>query len=212
MPDRANIGAVLRETTPWRSGDERRDSALDEARQRLEARSSKLLDSLRDQGIEPSAISAGSISVQRESRSNDNGAADATPVSERLVIERRFDIELSELSRLPTTLDALFATGVDSLEGIRYDVGDREKFEDRALRQALERARQKAQLIADTLSTGLGEVVRVEEVGAPVMRPMMVSAMRSQAAGSSADYSPGTISVEATVSASWTLDGAEVTP
>lgn len=199
-PDRATLSAILRESTPWRQNAQA-DASTSERRQRLEARSSELLSMLERMGIPRERIDAGSLSVQGEREALPEGSG----YRERLTVERAVDIELHDLTRLPEVLDALFEANVDRLTGIRYDVSDRERFEDRALTLALERAQAKAQLMASRLGVELVDVQRVEETRAPVLRPMMMAATRSDGA----DYSPGSISVEAGVSISWTLKDGE---
>lgn len=202
-PDRATLSATLRESTPWQQNAQG-DASLGERREQLEARSSELLSMLEALGISRDQLDAGRLSVQSEREA----LADSNGYRERLTIARPVDIELRDLTRLPEVLDALFKADIDRLDDIRYDVSDRERFEDQALSEALERAEAKAQLMAESLGVTLASVQRIEETRAPVLRPMMMAAARSN--GANADYSPGPISVEAGVSVSWTLDDEEM--
>ncbi|GHC18638.1 hypothetical protein GCM10010082_07570 [Kushneria pakistanensis] len=205
-PDRATLNAVLTEATPLvEMGTERDGDTTIKAREQLEKRSTALIKALRKLGIDNDHLHAGNLSVRNEQQlqQHDQNA----PLLERMVIERNLDIDISDLTTLPDVIDALFANGIDRLAGIRYDVKDRESVENQALRQALARARQKAELMAETLSVPLGDVTRIQETQSPVFRPMMMAAARSEQADS-ATYAPGTISVDAGVMVNWSLEAS----
>ncbi|RKQ97252.1 hypothetical protein C7446_2677 [Kushneria sinocarnis] len=207
-PDRATLTATLWEKTPPRAaGDSDQGEALQQARQRLEQRTSRLLESLGQAGVSDDRLRAGSVSVQterlgeRQSGDDDNGEQRM-----RLSVERPITIDVQDLARIPGVVDALFAARVDRLDGISYDVADRDSVEDRALQQALERARAKARLMARTLGTQTGRVLSIEETRSPMFKPMMARAVSAESGGSNASYNPGTISVEAGVVVDWALD------
>ncbi len=79
--------------------------------------------------------------------------------------------------------------------------------DDHALKQALQRARHKAEMMADTLDVDLGDVVNIEETTAPRYQPqMMMRAAEADSSGSSAEYRSGEISIDAGVSVIWEID------
>ncbi|ART61911.1 SIMPL domain-containing protein [Kushneria marisflavi] len=204
LPDRATLNAVLVEATPLvEMGSKRDGDDTTEARKKLEKRSTALIKALNRMGVDSDHLHAGNLSVYNEQQLQGNDQA--APLKERVVIERNLDIDINDLSALPGIIDALFANGIDRLEGIRYDVSDREAVEDKALEQALARAHQKAELMASALSVTLGDVERIQETRSPVLRPMMMASARTEQADS-ATYTPGTISVDAGVLVNWSLD------
>ncbi|WP_456270038.1 SIMPL domain-containing protein [Kushneria sp. AK178] len=206
LPDRATLNAVLVEATPFaETGEARDDEATARARDRLEKRSTRLISALRDLGIDDDRLHAGHLSVRNEQQSQERDQQ--APPRERVVIERNLDIDINDLTSLPDIIDALFANGIDRLTGIRYDVSDRERVEDRALQKALARAHQKAELMTQALSVSLGSVERIQETRSPVFRPVMMATARSKQTDS-ATYTPGTISVDAGVLVNWSLDSA----
>ena len=209
-PDEATLSARLWEKTPAVAQEE--DSgdhgqALGDARTRLEERAAELVRTLEEAGLERDAISAGSLSVQQEMLHRPGTDNEAPTVMVRTRLERPVTLSISDLDSLPTILDALTDAGVNSLDGVSYDLADRDAASDQALTQALQRARQKAELMAETLGVELGEVVSISETNAPVFQPRMM-AMRADAAmesGGGAEYRPGAITIDAGVNVRWSL-------
>ena len=208
VPNRATLSARLWERTPAvaRRDAENAPEALRNARDRLEARAAQLIQALEAAGVARDAIRAGSLVVQPERVAQPRrGEREKEPLV-RTRLERPLEVEVAELDRLPTLLDALTAAGVDALDGVTYDLADRDAATDEALVKALEKARHKAQLMADTLDVRLGEVISVSENRSPVFQPRM-AAMSADARESApaVEYRPGTLDIEAGVSVSWSL-------
>ncbi|MBR2513117.1 MAG: SIMPL domain-containing protein [Halomonas sp.] len=208
-PDKATLNARLWENTPAVSSLEETDSdALSEARERLEKRASQLIETMEAIGIEQRAINAGSLNVYPDRVAgprNENGEHDTLT---RTRLERPFSVELTELDQLGEVFDALIGAGVNALDGVQFDLQDRDAATDEALTKALEKARHKAELMASTLDTELGHVQRIEETQSPVFQPRMM-AMRAESdamgSGSASDYRPGTIRIDAEVNVQWLL-------
>lgn len=211
IPDKATLSARLWERTPaiaQRDDAETNPEALAEARQRLEERASQLIDRIEDAGLSRDAIQAGSLRVQPETLHEPSGKDGEPSVMTRTRIERPFKLDISQIDQLPTLLDALTDAGVNSLDGVTYDLKDRETASDETLKMALQRAHQKAALMSDTLNVNLGAVHSISEQQAPNFQPRMM-AMASDAresSGSNVAYRPGTITLEATVNVSWEID------
>lgn len=208
-PDMATLNARLWERTPSIAQDSSKQAdpkVLSEARDKLEARTGELIRQLESQGIDSAAISAGSLSVRPDyiQKPGDNGNPGETLV--RTQLERPISLRIDDLSRLPAILDALTQAGVDALDGVTYDLKDRDAATDKALSQALDKARHKARLMAKTLDIQLGQVIQVEETGAPRYSPQMML-MRSDAMESKAapEYRPGEITLEASVRVAWSI-------
>lgn len=208
-PDKATLNARLWENTPAVSSLEETDSdALSEARERLENRASQLIEAMEAIGIEQRAINAGSLNVYLDRVAgprNEDGEHDTLT---RTRLERPFSVELTELDQLGEVFDALISAGVNALDGVQFDLQDRDAATDEALSKALEKARHKAELMASTLDTELSHVQRIEETQSPIFQPRMM-AMRAESdamgSGSASDYRPGTIRIDAEVNVQWLL-------
>ncbi|MFG6668040.1 SIMPL domain-containing protein [Halomonas sp. HNIBRBA4712] len=212
-PDKASLSARLWENTPAVSSlDDSEQGALREARQRLEERSRQLIEAMEAAGVDERAISAGSLNVYQEQMNQPQGQGGEQEMMVRTRVERPFNVELTDIDRLNDVLDALVEAGVNALDGVQFDLQDREAAADEALVMALEKAQRKAELMAQTLGTELGEVQHIAETQAPVFQPRMM-AMRAAESGSassdeaSAEYRPGIIRIDAGVNVEWALDG-----
>lgn len=210
-PDKASLSARLWERTPAiAAGDDQHSDpdALREARERLETRTGELIRTLEAAGLDRDAINAGSLNVRPEHLRPRQGDNDGETMV-RTQLERPITLNLDDLEQLPTILDALTEAGVNALDGVQYDLHDRDAATDQALTQALEKARHKAQLIADTMEVELGRVVSIGETQPPIFMPRMMAMsadamVESQRGG--AEYRPGTITIEAGINVSWELE------
>ncbi|RBI65653.1 SIMPL domain-containing protein [Vreelandella sulfidaeris] len=215
-PDKATLNARLWENTPALSTMEESDSsALSEARERLETRASELIEEMEATGLERNAINAGSLNVYPEHIQGPRNEDGEHETLQRTRLERPITVELTELDQLSNVLDALIAAGVNSLDGVQFDLQDRDAATDEALVKALEKAQHKANLMADSLDAELGHVQRIEETQSPIFQPRMMS-MRAESdaagasqSGVSSDYNPGTIRIDAGVSVEWALKGTD---
>lgn len=213
-PDKATLNARLWENTPALSTLEESDSsALSDARERLETRASELIEQMEATGLERNAINAGSLNVYPEHIQGPRNEDGEHETLQRTRLERPITVELTDLERLSEVLDALIAAGVNALDGVQFDLQDRDAATDEALVKALEKAQHKANLMADTLDAELGHVQRIEETQTAIFQPrMMAMRAESDAAGASqasaaSEYRPGTLRIDAGVSVEWVLTG-----
>ena len=86
-----------------------------------------------------------------------------------------------------------------SIAGMRFDVKDREIVERDALRQAVRNAMARAEAMASGAGRALGAIVRIEELGGPVVTPMPYQMMRADAAAPATPVTPGQIDIRARV-------------
>ncbi|OJA05021.1 SIMPL domain-containing protein [Halomonas sp. QHL1] len=215
-PDKATLNARLWENTPALSTLEESDSsALSDARERLETRASELIEQMETTGLERNAINAGSLNVYPEHIQGPRNEDGEHETLQRTRLERPITVELTDLDQLSEVLDALIAAGVNALDGVQFDLQDRDAATDEALVKALEKAQHKANLMADSLDAELGHVQRIEETQSPIFQPRMMS-MRAESdaagasqSGAASDYSPGTIRIDAGVSVEWALKGPD---
>ncbi|GAB2710274.1 SIMPL domain-containing protein [Halomonas garicola] len=220
-PDRATVRARLWEDTPAVNlADEQQrqqhQKARREARDALEKRAASLIDALEDDtGIERDAISAGSLGVHpRRDETPGSGQDDDRQPLTRTRLERPITVQLDDLDRLEDVLGTLMAADVNRLDGVTFDLKDRQGATDRALTQALEKARRKAGLMAESLDVELGRVQRVEETRSPGFSPRMMSISadsrgNTEASAPATEYRPGTIDVEAGVNVEWALEDSD---
>ncbi|MFQ3790397.1 SIMPL domain-containing protein [Halomonas sp. A29] len=207
VPDRATLSARLWERTPAIAPhDEDTDpDALRQARDRLEERAAALIRELEEAGVERDDINAGSLSVQPEYVPAPRRSDSDHEMLMRTRLDRPFQVRVDDLERLPRLLDALTAAGVNAMDGISYDLADRDAATDEALVKALEKARHKAELMARAMGVSLGAVTNISETRSPIYAPRMMAMSADARESGQAEYRPGTIVIEAGVSVSWEI-------
>lgn len=89
-------------------------------------------------------------------------------------------IKVRQVSKLGPVLDAVVGAGSNRIHGIEFSVDDRDKLMDDARRDAIRRARAKAELFAEAADVSLGDVItiREEDFARPMPQPqyMMMEA------------------------------------
>jgi len=132
------------------------------------------------------------------------------------VAVRRVRVELSDIDNLPELIARVVNEGANRLEGVNYDLKDRSAVESEALRNAAEKARSKAELLASTLGVSLGPVQQIDEQEFSSVQPrpnIRLEAMsmqaRDQGGGEPDAFAAGRITVEARVQVTFLLrDGS----
>lgn len=210
-PDMATIHATLREQTPAVPADTQSStdaSVLGQSRGQLEDRVGNLIRSIEKAGIAEKDISAGSLNISPETFTQ---GGDSDHQGQRMVrtrLQRPVTLTVHDLDKVPQIIDALTQAGVDNLSGVDYSLENPDEASDKALQQALERAKAKAELMVGSLGAKLSKVNKVEEVSnSPVGPRVMMARAASPASSKSApEYRKGQISRKASVDVTWSVD------
>ena len=190
-PDQATVrfGVVTRAEDP------------EEARRLNAAAASEAMNAVRALGVEERKMRLETLRLQpareynTQTRRWDNIGFEAT---------RQIVVELDDLEQLPTLVAEIVQKGVNRLDGIAYELKDRAKARNEALRKALGDARGKAELMASTLGEELDRVLTIGEQSFNFPRPMVRMAQAEMALSKDAApepeaYAAGEIEVRAVV-------------
>ena len=124
---------------------------------------------------------------------------------------RQVVVELDSLDVLPQLVADVVQEGANRLDGINYELSDRSQYRNEALRKAAQAAREKAQLLAETLGAQLGPVHTINEENFDFVQPTprataMGMAKADEAAQAEPEaYAAGEIEVSARVRVVFTL-------
>lgn len=119
-------------------------------------------------------------------------------------------VQVDSLSLVPTLVARVVQEGANRLDGLTYELADRDSVRDAALEEAVRAARAKARLLAGAVEAELGPVWSITEQSFDVPRPMMRMEMAEAGDAAAAEpdaYAPGRVEVRATVSVVWELRG-----
>ncbi len=119
---------------------------------------------------------------------------------------RQVVVEIHDLDKLPTLIAEIVQEGANRLESVGYELRDRDTVRNEAIRDAVVKARAKAQLIATTLGEDLGEIRQISEQSydfpMPVLRMESMQAIGKDAAAPEPEaYAAGELEVRVTVHA-----------
>ena len=116
-----------------------------------------------------------------------------------------------DLTRVGSLLDVALKAGANRVDGVTFGLSKPETVRDAALRDAVERARQSAQVLATALGVKLGAVLDASTITEPVrVFPMARMAMATQAdsAEASTPIQPQEQTVEASVTLIFAIDAS----
>ncbi len=115
-------------------------------------------------------------------------------------------VKVRDLDKLGEVMEAATAAGANTASGLWFDVEDREAAYNQALVKAIENAKLRAQTLAGSAGTTLGDVVSVTENGSyrPWPYPIYYDKVTYGAAGS-VPVSSGSMEVSASVNITFTL-------
>ncbi|ACY48344.1 SIMPL domain-containing protein [Rhodothermus marinus] len=118
-------------------------------------------------------------------------------------VQRVLRVELDDLDRLPEVVARVVQQGANRLQGIQYDVSNREAVRLAALQAAVRNAREKARQMLAELNREVGDPIRITEQALEFPRPLWradVAALRTaEAAPEPEAYAAGEIEVRARV-------------
>ena len=102
------------------------------------------------------------------------------------------NVTVRDIAKLGRILDALVATGANQVNGPSFDIDDKEPAYDQARRDALDKARRRAEMYAASLGLRVRRIVSIDDSGAMGgPRPGPVFAMAKMERDAATPISPG---------------------
>lgn len=170
--------------------------------------SSTAMNAVRELGIEDRYIRLETLQLQPH-REYDEDL--------RRYVEKGFEasrhvvVEVHDLDMLPTLITRIVQQGANRLNHVAYELQNRDQARNDALREAALNAREKAELIVETLGLQLGELRQVNEQSFDFPRPFLrmesMQAMSRDAAAPEPDaYAAGELEVRATLNVTFEVE------
>jgi len=122
---------------------------------------SEVRDALKEKDIDSKDIQTTNFSVHPRYQHFDDGKPSVIS-GYRVVNSVR--ITVRDIGRLGEVLDKVVGLGSNQVGGISFSVSEPESLMDKARVQAIETARERAELYAQAAGTAVGEVLKIEEV------------------------------------------------
>lgn len=180
----------------------------EQARARNAEASAAAMNRVRGLGIEDRHLRLETLRLQPQRRYNPE-----TRTYDEVGFEavRELSVTVNDLDVLPQLIAEIVQAGANRLSGVDYQLSDRDKVTQDALRLAAENARLKAELLAETLGATVGFVMQIQEGGVFVPTPkfrMDVQEMaiaRDASAPEPEAYASGQIEVTANVTVTFAI-------
>ena len=155
-------------------------------------------------GIKESKVRTAGLTIQPEYRWDQK---QEQQVFIGYFVQRQLEVELNDLDKLGELIEGAVNVGVNEVSPPELDNSQRRELARQALAAAATDARSNAQRIADTLGVKLGALRNIDAHSSQPRPPgpmMRMSAMSAEAdGGAAASYTPGEISLDAQVNASF---------
>ncbi len=197
-PDRATV----------RFGIVSRAETAEAARRQNAAAAKTAMNAVRDLGVAEEKIRMESLRLQPR---REYDPQTQTREERGYEASRQVVVELDTLAQLPRLVTRVVQRGANRLEGIDYGLQDRTAARNDALRQAAQSARDKAQLLAESLGAALGPVRQIDEQSfgyqspSPRVEMQLAKSAAEDAAPEPDAYAAGEIEVNATVQVTFSL-------
>ncbi|MGD8417359.1 MAG: SIMPL domain-containing protein [Pseudomonadales bacterium] len=145
-------------------------------------------------------VTATAVSITPRYQRRDNEV-----VVDGLIATRTIEVTLRDLDRFGALLDGALDLGINNLSPLRPDTSKRTELEEQALTLAMDDARREAERVAAGFGVTLGAVSDVQvDMHSPRPMEMKVRTAAFADAGG-AEYSTGVISIERTLSATFSI-------
>ena len=155
----------------------------------------KVMAAIRSAGIAERDIQTSGVNLNPDYRYEENKAPEITGYQASNTVS----LKVRDLSKLGKVLDALVASGANQVNGPSFEVDQPEAAYDEARKAALEKARARATMYADSLGLKVRRIVSISEGAGfrpPMPMPMMAMAGRGKAEADTA-ISPGETTLSA---------------
>ena len=167
------------------------------------ATSDAVLAALRDARVAPDDVETESVNVDRDVHGRN------TPQERTVyVAATQISVTVHDLDAVTNVISAAVNAGVDSVRGLRFQVGDQTAARQDALAAAVSGARRKADAIAAAAGTSVSGVVQVREEGSssrPYLYRADALAVFALDQAAPAIVAPQTVSTQVTVTVIWAI-------
>ncbi len=167
----------------------------------------KVIDTLKQQGVEEKDIQTANFSVYPVYE--DASRIETRPEGPRVIgyrVTNQVVARTGKLDELGALLDVTVSQGANRIDSLEFGLEDTVPAADEARRLAVQDARRKAEVYAEAAGVALDGILSIGE-GADGPLPMRDMAFRAEAAAMAVPVAPGETTVTATVQIVW-----EITP
>ncbi|WP_058834296.1 SIMPL domain-containing protein [Luteimonas abyssi] len=154
----------------------------------------RLMRAIREAGLQDRDIQTSGLNIYPQYRHSENESPTITGYQANNTVS----VKLRDVARIGDVIDALVANGANQVNGPNFEIDQPEEAYDEARRKAIELARKRADMYAESLGLRVRRIVSVSEGGGfnppvPMMRMAAMDAV--QATGSPISPGENTVSI-----------------
>ena len=173
-----------------------------EALDKNTASMTKVIDTLKDEGIDPKDIQTTNFSVGSIYKEGTEGRA---PVIVGYRVTNQVRITLHDMGKLGAILDKMVTLGANQIDSIEFGVEEPEALKDEARELALKNVTDNAKLYAEAAGVGLGPILSISEEETSYQPRFAPAATRMEVA-ENVPVEAGTVSAEVHVRVTWEIN------
>lgn len=180
-------------------GVETKDESAETASQENAHLMNRVLKALKELGFTDEEITTSGYNIYSSSQVMGRGTENERTVT-AYVVQNRISVTTKDLDNVGQIIDTAIKAGANQVQGIRFDIEDKQQMQLQALKNAVKQAKAKAEVIAKSAGVEISGITTInEEYGS--YAPMVDTAvMRAQAFGEAkTTINPGDVEVSARV-------------
>ncbi|MBA4349627.1 MAG: SIMPL domain-containing protein [Rhodobacter sp.] len=159
-----------------------------------------VLERVKAAGVEDRDIQTSTLNLN-PNWSNSDGSS--MPVIQGYVASNILSIRVRDLAKLGGVLDAAITDGANTLNGISFGLAEPDPAMDEARKEAVAKARARAELLVTAAGASLGKIVSINESGMGMPVPMY--RMEAAMADAPVPVQGGEVGVTANVTITWEI-------
>lgn len=159
-----------------------------------------VLERVKAAGVEDRDIQTSTLNLN-PNWSNSDGSS--MPVIQGYVASNILSIRVRDLAKLGGVLDAAITDGANTLNGITFGLAEPDPAMDEARKEAVAKARARAELLVTAAGASLGKIVSINEAG--MSQPMPMYRMEAAMADAPVPVAGGEVGVTANVTITWEI-------
>lgn len=162
-------------------------------------RMARVLAALRELGLTEKEISTKGYNIYSYNQVLNRGTNEETTVT-TYQVQNKIEITTTNLEQVGKIVDVAVKAGANQVQGIRFDLADKQELQLKALENAIKQARSKAEVMAAAAGVELGGIVSLNEDYASYAPMYDTAVMRAQAFSNiETSITPGDVEISAKV-------------
>lgn len=178
-------------------GVETRDTSAEIAAQENATRMTSVFAALKALGLTDKELTTSGYNVYSSNQMQNRGTEDEVTVT-TYQVQNRINITVTDLSSVGQIIDAAVKAGVNQVQGIRFDIEDKQAMQLEALKNAIAQGMAKATVMAESAGLTLGGLATINESYSSYAPMVSTMALRADTSANTT-INPGDVEVSATV-------------